>query len=100
MTPQEALQQYHQRKAEIVAVEQECLAEKAKTAAFWEEKKQNLSTVETKKPYPCAECGQIIPEKTRVKIASRKIMYGGNFGLKTVYFCHVCRPIEKVTVEA
>jgi len=70
--------------------------EKAKEAAYWAQRQANLKEASPKTDQTCPLCNSTIPAFTRAKYATKKTVYGSNFGWKRVYYCNKCGPLTEV----
>lgn len=98
MTPEEALQQYHQKKAEREAenlkIQQQQADTKAKTTAYYADKKAQKKpiVVKTRKEHPCTKCGQTIPIGQKVIVETDYVLdrhYNPTY--QCLYYCNSCK---------
>ena len=82
------LEQLEMQNAELQAV-----ADRAK--AFWQQKRANLPVAKPQTDQKCGDCGATIPAHTPAKYAKRQAVYGSNTGLKRVYLCNKCSPLNE-----
>ena len=103
MNPEQALVQYHQKKAEREAenlkIEQQQAEEKAKTNAYYANLKAKKKPVKTRVPHECSNCGETIPKNTVINHPQTILMPGssqpdGNGHFETMYICNSCSPLE------
>jgi hypothetical protein len=72
--------------------------EKAKTEAYWQEKKKP-KIVTARKPHQCTNCGVEIPVDAKVAVKSKLenvSTSGWTPQFLTKYYCSKCSPVEKV----
>jgi uncharacterized protein with PIN domain len=74
--------------------------QKTQNDTYWAAKQANLKIATPQTEQTCPLCNGKIPAFTRAKYAVKQATSSSGFGLKRVYYCVNCRPLNKPTVEA
>ena len=90
------LTEYKQAQAQRQQIENQDAAQRAKTNAFWAQKKSDRRPVKTLVEHTCQQCGAIIPKKSHVwtnSVVVNGSHTGGNGHFETYYYCNICKPV-------